>query len=335
MDTESYFVRPFTDRDYEASSRIDAMVNPEFTFTAKEQRHWEEQFSTPGRIEEKWVVQERATGAIVAEGSMSQSPFSFHPRKFWTHVVVDPAHRGRGIGRALAALLESEAASHQAICLWTNIRWDDPRSLEFVRRMGFVEKRRLWMSTLDLSRTDLPAATDGTVRLESEGIRFTTLAAEGPERPEVRQRLFDLLSETARDVPRMGDFTPITFEQFVREFDAPSFLPEGGFLAAVGETYVAMSNFEKHLSEKDCFRVGFTGTRAAYRGRGIASELKRRAFEYARGKGARYLRTVNDSLNLPMWAINEKQGFRRTIEWIDFERQLRPDEDPSGTPTPA
>ena len=79
-------------------------------------------------------------------------------------------------------------------------------------------------------------------------------------------------------------------------------------------------------------RVGFTGTRAAYRGRGIASELKRRALEYARGKGFRYLRTVNDSLNLRMWAINEKQGFRRTVEWVALERRLGPEDPPSGTP---
>ncbi|HKN06637.1 MAG TPA: GNAT family N-acetyltransferase, partial [Thermoplasmata archaeon] len=114
----------------------------------------------------------------------------------------------------------------------------------------------------------------------------------------------------------------ISFDQFVGEFDAPAFLPEAWFLAYDGETYVAMSNLEKSLTESDSLRVGFTGTRAAYRGRGIASELKRRALEYARGKGVRYLRTVNDSLNLPMWAINQKQGFVRTFEWSAQERRF-------------
>jgi RimJ/RimL family protein N-acetyltransferase len=335
MDASRYFVRPFTDRDYEASSRIDALVNPELTFTAKEQRHWEQQFATPGLVDEKWVVEERPTRTVVGMASMSHSPYMFHPHKFWTYVVVDPAHRGRGIGRALASLLESEAASHQAMCFWANVRKDDSRSLEFSRKLGFVELRRLWMSTLDLARNDLPALPDRTTSLERQGIRFTTLSAEGPERPEVRRELFDLLSDASRDVPRMGEYTPITFEQFVGEFGGPSFLPDGLFLAVDGTTYAAMSNFERSFTEKDSLRVGFTGTRAAYRGRGIASELKRRALEYARGKGIRYLRTMNDSLNVPMWAINQKQGFRRTVEWISQERRLAPDIGPSTTPSSA
>ncbi|MGA8710098.1 MAG: GNAT family N-acetyltransferase [Thermoplasmata archaeon] len=334
MDAERYFVRPFTERDYEASSHIDAVVNPEFTFTAKEQRHWEEQFATPHLVDEKWVVEERRNGTVVAVAGMGHSPFMFHPRKFWTYVVVDPAHRGRGIGRALAGLLESEAASHQALCFWTSVRKDDARSLEFTRRLGFAELRRVWMSTLDLSRDDLTVLPDRTASLEREGIRFTTLAEEGPERPEVRQELFDLLSEASRDVPRMGEFTPISFEQFVGEFASPSFLPDGTFLAVDGKTYAAMSNFERSFTEKDGLRVGFTGTRAAYRGRGIASELKRRALEYARGKGIRYVRTMNDSLNLPMWAINQKQGFRRTVEWINQERRMALEEPPKATSSP-
>jgi RimJ/RimL family protein N-acetyltransferase len=286
-------------------------------------------------VDEKWVVEERATRSVVAVGSMSHSPFSFHPHKFWVYVIVDPAHQGRGVGRSLAALLESEAAAHRAVCFWANVRTDDPRSLEFARRMGFVEVRRLWMSTLDLSRTDLPSPPLPSRPSNLEGIRFTTLAEEGPQRPEVHRRLFDLLTEASRDVPRMGEFTPISFEQFEGSFSNPGFLPEGTFLAADGETYVAMTDFERNLGEKDSLRVGFTGTRAAYRGRGIATELKRRAFEFARSQGIRNLRTMNDSLNLGMWAINEKQGFRRTVQWICHERQLASEAGTAATETPA
>ena len=202
------------------------------------------------------------------------------------------------------------------------MRNDDPRSLEFAHRHGFRELRRLWISALDLTRLPAFEATDRGATLEQEGIRFARLSEEGPGRLEVRQKLFDLLNETSRDVPRLGEFSPITFEQFVGEFDFPGFLPEAWFLASDGETYVAMSNLEKSLTERDSLRVGFTGTRAAYRGRGVASELKRRALEYSPGTGVRYLRTVNDSLNLPMWAINQKQGFVRTFEWSAQERRF-------------
>lgn len=334
MDREEYLVRPFTDRDFEASSRIGNLVNPGFPIAAEEDRHWEAQYLTPQLINEKWVVARRANGEVVAVGSMAHSPFSYHPRKFWVYVMVDPAHRRRGIARVLSDLIESEAASHRALLLWATVRQDAPEGLELARRRGFVEVRRQWMSTLDLFRSDLPVLEDRAERLERDGIRFTTLEAEGANRPDVRQRLFDLLTEASRDVPRMGEFTPISFDQFVGEFEGPSFLSEAYFLACDGETYVAMTNLERSLLEKESLRVGFTGTRTKYRGRGIASELKRRAREYARRHGIRYLRTVNDSLNLPMWAINEREGFRRTVEWVSEERRLAPDESPPGDAAP-
>lgn len=335
MDREKYRVRPFSERDYGSVSRIGNLVNPEFPFSEEEKRHWESQFLGPRLLNEKWVVEERRTGEVVAQGTLSHSPFSYDPHKFWAGVMVDPAHRGRGIGRALSAIIESEAASHQAVCLWVNVRRDDPRSLEFARRLGFAELRVVWVSTLDLSRLGSLPSSRRAKELEQEGIRFTTLADEGPKRPEVRQRLFDLYDEAARDVPRMGESTPISFEQFVSQFDVPGFLPEAYFLACVGETYVATTYLERNLAEKDALRVGFTGTRVAYRGRGIASELKRRALEYARRAGVRYLRTVNDSLNAPMWAINQKQGFVRTVEWVAEERRFSAEGDSRPAPAKA
>jgi mycothiol synthase len=322
MDQEKYLVRPFADGDYEPVARIGSKVNPELHFSAQEKRHWEAQFLGSHLVNERWVVEERATGKVVASASMSHSPFSYDAHKFWAGVSVDPDYRGRGIGLALSALIESEAACHRAVCLWTSVRKDDPRSLAFSHRHGFRELRKLWISALDLTRLPPPETSARGAALEREGIRFTRLSEEGPARLEVRQKLFDLLNETSRDVPRLGEYSPISFEQFVGEFDSPGFLPEAWFIASDKETFVAISNLEKSLTEVDSLRVGFTGTRAAYRGRGIATELKRRALEYAREKGVRFLRTVNDSLNLPMWAINQKQGFVRTFEWSAQERRF-------------
>lgn len=332
MDHERYFVRPFTDRDYEASSRISRLLNPELPFTAEEERHWVESFRAPHLLEERWVVAERKTGNVVAQAALHHSAFSFHPQRFWTLVEVDPAHRGRGIGRTLAALVESEAATHRAETLWTSVRKDDPRSLEFARRMGFGILRRLWLSKLDLTLAEPPPSPDRAASLEKQGIRFTTLAQEGPERDDVRRRLFDLEIETSKDVPRMGEFTPISFEQFLGILTSPGFMPEAYFLAADRERYVAMTNLTRLEAEPDCLLVGFTGTRRDYRGRGLASELKHRAFEYARQRGVRALRTVNDSLNMAMWGINEKQGFRVVVEWVEHERHLSPAADVPPSP---
>jgi len=333
MDPKKYLVRPFVERDYEAMSRLHTANSPEFPSTPKQERFWDQGLAAPHILNEKWVVEERETGKVVAVATLNHSPFAYDPTKFWVGVLVDPAHRRHGVGRALAGLLEAEADAHRATCFWAVVRKDDARSLAFARQQGFGEVRTTWMSILDLSGVPVTSGSDHLAALEHEGIRFTTLAEEGVARPEVRQRIFELLTEAARDVPRMGDYTPITFEQFVRELEGPGTIPEGYFLARYGEAYIGLTNLERDLSQNDSLIVGFTATRAAYRNRGIASELKRKALEYARGRGVRYLRTFNDSLNHPIWAINERMGFRRTVEWSDLERRFASKEAAAPPPT--
>ena len=322
MDLATYLVRPFTDRDYEASSRIWATVNPEFSFSADEERHWESLLNNPSYIHERWVVVERSSGEAVATAEMGHSPHMFHPQKLWVGIAVVPAHRGRGIGRSLASLIESEAAAHRISTLWATARADDARSVAFSRRYGFTEQRRAWVSTLDLQDASLTEPANHSAKLEAEGIRFSTLAEEGPDKDETRRRLYALVTEAARDIPRVGEYTPVSYAQFVKALASPSRLPEGSFLASVGDRYVGLSDLESTATHPDTMRVGLTATLREYRGKGVASELKRRALAFARASGVRYLRTVNDSLNAPIWAINQRFGFRVTFEWLNLERQL-------------
>jgi len=335
MDTTRYLLRPFRDGDHEATARLRTLWTPEFPTTAEEERHWEESFVAPHLVNEVWLVEDRTSREVVGMGGISHSPFNYDARKFWVTCYVEPARRRQGIGRALMALLESELAAHRAVAAWTSVRGDDPATLDFVRRWGAVERRRLWVNELEVPPTPEGTPSDRRKELEAGGLRFTTLAIEGPERPEVRARLFDLHEVTARDVPRMGEYTPVTFEQFIGALlGGPLIIPEAYFLARSGEEYVAMTNLERELSNPSVLRVGFTGTRPAYRGRGIASELKQMALEYARAKGVRRLRTVNDSLNRPILAINERLGFHRTVEWVQGEREFPPREtSPTSAPS--
>ena len=202
MNPELYLVRPFADADFELMSRLFSLENPEDPTTEEDQRHFEQTFSAPHFFRKKWTVEGRRTGKSVAVGILAHSPFRSHPRKFWAMVIVDPDHRGRGVGRALSALIDAEAVSLQAECLWLTIRRDDLRSMDFTQKQGFLELRRLWLSSLEVPRANLPMDSDRGTALEREGIRFATLAEEGPESSEGTPSPLRLVRGGREGIPR-------------------------------------------------------------------------------------------------------------------------------------
>jgi len=323
MDDSRYRLREFRDEDYVADARLSTLIDPSNPTTAEEQRHWDRSIAAPHRANIKLVVEDRASGAVVATGALQHGLFNYHPRKYWTGVQVDPDHRRRGIGQGLYEVLEHRAAERDGVALWGSVRAEDPAGVRFLERQGFVEVRRVWVSRLEIAEADLSTLPDRSVSLAAEGIRFSTLAEEGADRPEVRRRLYQLWDTSAEDVPIVGERTSVPFEQFVRfELERPNFDAAATFLAIHGDEYVGMTSNEVVPGDPQTLRIGFTGTLRAYRGRGVATELKRRAVEYARIQGYRYLRTGNDSLNRPIWAINERLGFRREKTWINAEKAL-------------
>jgi mycothiol synthase len=332
MDRSRYRVRPFAEGDYEAAARISTAIEPRTPESADQLRHWDLALAKePDRFTLKIAVEEIASSDVVAWGAMSHTMFNYHPHKYGVRLDVTPAHQGRGIGQECYAMFENEARARSAVCLWSGARAHDVRSVRFQERQGFVPQRRTWVSRLALADLDLSKFPDRSNALQEQGIRITTLAAEGAHQSEVLHRLYALSRITARDVPRMGDYTPVAFEAFV-EIDVGGIrsIPEACFLACQRDEYVGWSSLERELGSTDTVGVGFTGTHPEYRGRGIASELKRRAIEYAKTQGYRFLITGNDSRNQKIVAINEKFGFRPEITWIGAEKVLAP---PSAGPS--
>lgn len=329
LDPSVYAVRPVAVPDYAAVARINSAIEPETPESADEVRHWDHLLrAEPGRWVRWILVDEVASGTTVAYGALAHTLFNFHPRKLWVSVYVDPAHEGRGIGRELYSLLEKQAVDRDAICLWGQARADRPRAVRFLEERGFQTIRTSRRSRLDLTQPDPAGVPDRSEDLGRAGLRFTTLTEEGVDRPEVRRRFYELSVIAQRDTPRMGEYHPISFEEFVQvEIAGPKAMPEATFLACVGEEYVAWSSLEREDGVPGMVGIGFTGTLPKYRGRGVASELKRRAVRFARDHGFRTLITYNDSENLAILAINGKLGFRTEIVRLQVEKRLGPEGD--------
>jgi len=328
MDTNDYSIRPFEETDYEEVARLNSIFTPEYPETAADTRRGAEIVAqNPGRYQCWFIAEEAGSRSVVAWGGLTHTFSNFHPDMYYVRVVVEPGHRGRGIGLDLYRALEKVAAGRNATRLWSNAREDDPSSVRFLERQGFSPQRKTWASRLDLSEMDLTNFPDRSQAMNDAGIRLTTLAAEGVDRDDVHRRLYELARITSADAPRIGEYSPVTFEDFFAiDLGGPNTMPEAFFLAGSGEKYVAWSTLQRMPSLPDTLDIGFTGTLPEFRGRGIASELKRRAVVYARDHGYRYVVTGNDSLNPRIWAINAKLGFQKQMVMVQAVKQLRPTE---------
>jgi len=323
MDATRYRLREFLDKDFAARADISHRLNPKRKQTEQEFRHLDALHRAPLMVYRVFVVEEQATGSAVGFRVVATDPEIIDPSRLWAEVEVDSNHQHRGIGQYLAEAMAGEARNRGALVLWAGVRVDRPRDLAFAERRGFRKVRRRWDSWLELPAPGFSSIPDRTDALAREGVEFTTLANEGPDREEVRKRLLLLFNEAVADEPRIGTYTPATYAQFVSTyFEGPGFLAEGFFLARQGERYIGVSKLELLPGEPKVLYQTFTGTLREFRGRGIATELKRRTVAYAQEHAFRAIRTSNDSLNYPMWAINAKLGYRRKVERVQLEKPV-------------
>ena len=323
MTLSGYRLRPFAEGDYAEEARIVNRVHSGWTTSVEELQHFDALLASAGHVNEKRIVESTGRAGVVAVGELSTSPDSAEPRRLWTSVAVDPAHQHLGIGRWLADELEGAARARGVAALLASVEVEDARAVRFFGARGFRERRRVWLSRLDLTAERTPETASSSGRLVPKDVTITTLAEEGPERPEVLERLYRLKVATDADVPRIGRYTVISFDEFVQwDVRMPGAIPEAFFIARAGDEYVGLCVLETLSEAPDTLLQIYTGTSAAYRGRGIATAMKRRAIDYARTHGFRYIRTSNDSLNRAMWGINERLGFRRREVWVQGEKAL-------------
>lgn len=321
MDESVFAVRPFGTDDYESFAAIQAAVRPDQPVSAETMRHEEEAFG-PGLIHARYVVEERASGRAVAVAGVGQDP-QVERGRLWVFALVRPDFRRRGIGARLFETLLASAREHRGVALRAFVREDELPGRAFLEKRGFVERRRTWSSLLDL-------AAFGEDRLSSlnrdwagSGIELSTLAREGAHDPQAFDQIYRLDCETSVDVPRIDPFIPLTFATFQRLFiESPNTLPDAWFIAKDRGKFVAMSCAQRETAEPDTLEQAYTCTHREYRRRGLALALKLKVIEYGKRNHYRWIRTYNDSLNAPMWTLNERLGFRRTFVGIQTEKSL-------------
>jgi GNAT superfamily N-acetyltransferase len=225
-----------------------------------------------------------------------------HPDAF-AYLAVVPEARRRGIGSALLVALSDGARAAGKTGLHLRTSEARPEGIAFLRHRGFIEVERARMVELRLAGLAPP-------QLEAPaGIVLTTLA----ERPDLVVGVHALAVEAFADIP--GD-TPMAVgdlaEFRARDVDRPGIRPDA-FMIATDASTDEVVGYACLMFVPGSTTIAWhdmTAVRRAWRGRGLATLLKRATIAWALREGLTALVTGNDEDNAPMRAVNARLGYQ-------------------------
>ena len=135
-------------------------------------------------------------------------------------ITVPPGHRGRGAGTALYSAISDWARERELETLEAVLADNDPDSLAFAERRGFVRERHEKGVALDLTAIEPPPSSR----------RRVSRSSPGPTGPSSRAACSRSRSTTSPDVPGYEDEQHEPFEAWLGARHAGPWRPAGGDL---------------------------------------------------------------------------------------------------------
>lgn len=291
----SVLVRDFRPEDADAVAGVQRAAVPFFVVTPASVR-WKVASAPPEKRLRQLVAE--VDGRIVGEAEAYVSAESSTPGQGITHPHVHPGHTGRGVGTALVAAAEAHLAAQGATAVYT-WAYDSERDLGFAERRGYRPGRSGRILHLDL-RAPLPPRPEPAADVELRP--FADFAAD--PRP-----LYEADAEATADEPSDPPADAMTYENWLdHTWREPLLDHELTVAAVVAGEVAAYSLAETDGGER--YSSGMTGTRRAFRGRGLAKLAKHESLRRAQAAGYTEAYTGNDSDNAPMLAVNRWLGYR-------------------------
>jgi mycothiol synthase len=228
--------------------------------------------------------------------------FAYRARRVVALITVLAGQRRRGAGTALYEVISRWAGEREAVELEVSVSSDDPESLSYAQRRGFIEVRRQVGLVLSLAgvsplRVEPPA-----------GIEIVTWE----QRPELARGMYEVDLEIHPDIPGFEDVALEPFEDWMaHNLQRPTDSPEATFIALAREEVVGFAKLS--LTAPTAAGHAMTAVRRAWRGRGIAGALKAAEINWALANGYTELHTSNEERNAPISRLNARLGYRAGI----------------------
>ncbi|MFE1368304.1 GNAT family N-acetyltransferase [Streptomyces anulatus] len=250
-------------------------------------------------------------GEIIATAQAGIAHESPEPGQGYFTPQTLPGRTNRGAGSLLLRTAEEHLAEAGATVLYAWVI-DNPESLEFARKRGYLPSRSAHFQHLDLAGGTLPPRQKLPAGVE---LRPGSDFADDP-RP-----LFDADAEVTADEP--GDITSELddYEDWLTSTWRHPAFDQGLTTVVLVDGKVAAFS----AATTDGLRTylsGMTGTLREFRGRGLAKLAKNDSLHRARAAGYTDAYTSNDTGNGPMLAVNQWFGYQVCATEVRHVRTL-------------
>lgn len=301
--TSSVTVRPATVEDADAMAALRRVVFPYKLMPAAMVRR----SITRHQPEERSLAMvAEAGGSIVGWGTARLNIWTSVAGQSNISVLVDPEHRGHGIGSALVECFHDHLGAAGAARTQVFARQD---SAAFAQRRGYEVTRTMHYAGVPL--TDLPPQPDAPA-----GVRVH--AYDDAELDPHAVYTAEMLASA--DEPGDAPLDSIDYDRWLTDFwNDPSIDRTLSTAAVSGDEVLAFT-----IVETDGERLwsAFSGTVPQHRGRGLSKLVKSAALHRAAAHGVSRAFTSNDDRNGPMLAVNDWLGYRRVATEKGLSRTL-------------
>ena len=283
-----------TDEEYEAWRAVRLAVEPESRcYTVEELRATD----SSDRLLLLAVKDGDVVGSGIADRGDTAGAGFVAPR-------VLSEHRRTGVGSALLRVLAEHCTSLGLPRVGTSV--DDEGSLAFAERFGFVEVDREVEQTRAVGDEPAPAGPPAGVEV-----------IEARQRPDLWAACFETFG---REV--LADFAVYTPLEISAEQWNTSWYGDPMFLALHDDEVIGCAGLNRDTDRPERAENALTGVRRTWRGRGIASHLKRRTLHWAALNGLEEIYTWTQADNSLMLRLNEHLGYVTTRTGITVSRAL-------------
>lgn len=263
------------------------------------------------------LIAENSDGKMIGYGHAWRAPWS-PTGVLYEQIIVNRQERGRGAGQEIYEALMNYTLEVGADRIVYDVRDDEPESIAFATARGFATERHLFESVIELGELG-STITNKPIAPTNAEIKIATLADLSGE--DMEKQLYELYRKTHRDIPGFEGEYMWYSEWRMRKVDRADFDRTLVWIALDGDRPVGVVDLLVFEQTQSVYN-DYTCVDADYRGQGIASALKQRSIIEAAKRGFRYIRTNNDSLNIPMLTINRKLGFKPVPGYYQMIRSL-------------